>query len=262
VLLTGDGGDDVFLGYPLFYNCWRAQELARRMPSFTPAAWSLVRPFLGLGPRRARNFLDYSVGGLGAYNRVRFGYQYFEEHGLLGERLRGLRPAHRSIPASMESARNLLQEVFEYHCVTLFTGEFMPKVDGGSMYYGMEARAPFLDHSLWDLAASLPASVRFHGGALKAVLREIARRRLGPEVANRPKQGFQVPAEKWLACEWQSSLATLQGDTLLEQEGWIRKGALRAEIGQAVISAPNQLWYLVVLERWLLKQRSARHAIA
>ncbi len=262
VLLTGDGGDDVFLGYPFFYNCWRAQKLARRLPRFAPAAWSLVRPlFVGRGPRRARNFLDYTVGGLGAYNRVRFGYQYFEQRELLGDRLRGLRPAQRSIPASMASARQLLQEVFDYNCATHFTGEFMPKVDGGSMYYGMEARGPFLDHSLWDFAAALPASIRFHGGALKAVLREIAQRRLGPEVSHRPKQGFQVPAEKWLAREWQSSLETLQGDTLLEQEGWIRKGALRTEIRHAVVAAPNQLWYLVVLERWLQKQRSLKRAI-
>jgi asparagine synthase (glutamine-hydrolysing) len=259
VLLTGDGGDDVFLGYPFFYNCWLAQKLARRLPTFAPAGWSLVRPlFLGRVPRRARNFLDYTVGGLGAYNRVRFGFQYFEQHGLLGERLQGLRPAQRSIPASLASARDLLREVFEYNCATHFTGEFMPKVDGGSMYYGMEARAPFLDHSMWDLAASLPAAIRFHGGALKAVLREIARRRLGPEVADRPKQGFQVPAEKWLAGDWKSSLETLQGDTLLEQDGWIRKGSLRAAIGHAVVAAPNQLWYLVVLERWLRKQQSAR----
>jgi asparagine synthase (glutamine-hydrolysing) len=259
VLLTGDGGDDVFFGYPFFYNCWRAQELARRLPTLAPAAWSLVRPlFVGRVPRRARNFLDYTVGGLGAYNRVRFGFQYFEHRGLLGDRLRGLRLAQRSIPASMASARALLGDVFEYNCATHFTGEFMPKVDGASMYYGMEARAPFLDHTLWEFAASLPASIRFHGGALKAVLREIARRRLGPEVADRPKQGFQVPAERWLAREWQSSLETLQGDTLLEQEGWIRKGGLRAEVGHAITAAPNQLWYLVVLERWLQKQRSDR----
>ena len=126
------------------------------------------------------------------------------------------------------------------------------------MYYGMEARAPFLDHTLWEFAGSLPASIRLRAGALKAVLREIARRRLGPEVANRPKQGFQVPAEKWLAGEWRASLETLQGDTLLEQDGGIRKGSLRREIGHAVTAAPNQLWYLVVLERWLQKQHSSR----
>jgi asparagine synthase (glutamine-hydrolysing) len=258
VLLTGDGGDDVFLGYPFFYNCWRAQKLARRMPPFAPAAWSLIRPlFQGRGPQRARNFLDYTMGGLGPYSRVRFGFQYYQERGLVGERLRGLVPPQRSIPPSLGSARHLLQEVFEYHRRTHFTGEFMTKVDGGSMYYAMEARAPFLDHTLWEFAASLPASIRFHDGALKSVLREIARRRIGPEVAMRPKQGFRVPAEKWLAREWRSTLETLQGDTLLEQEGWIRKGSLRPEIDHAITAAPDQLWYLVVLERWLRKQQAA-----
>jgi asparagine synthase (glutamine-hydrolysing) len=75
VLLTGDGGDDIFLGYPSFRNVWRAERLARRLPVFAPAVWRVVRGALpDSGPaRRLKNFLNYATGGLGEYLRAHDG---------------------------------------------------------------------------------------------------------------------------------------------------------------------------------------------
>ncbi len=262
VLLTGDGGDDVFLGYPYFYNAWRAQRLARHLPSFAPLFWQAARPFVGAAPamRRAKNFVDYAVGGLGAYTRVRDGLPYFEQRALFGERLQSHQVSQRQIHPSFGSARCLLSDVFAYHRKTEFTGEYMPKVDGGTMYFALEARAPFLDHKMWDFAAALPAEIRFQGGQLKAVLREIVRRRVGSEVADRPKQGFTIPAEKWLLTHWRASFERLRSSTLVESEGWIRNGAIAPEVDRAVRAGavPKQLWYLLVLENWL--QHQARPA--
>lgn len=258
VLLTGDGGDDVFLGYPYFYNAWRAQRLARHLPAIAPVFWRAARPLAGLvAPlKRAKNFLDYTTGGLGAYTRVRDGLPYFDRHDLLGDRLRHLKLSQREMRASFASARSLLSEVFNYHRKTEFTSEFMPKVDGGTMHFALEARAPFLDHKMWEFAAALPAGIRFQGGQLKAVLREIVRRRIGPDVAARRKQGFTIPAEKWLLTHWRDSFERLRSDTLLESEGWIRKGAIAPEVDKALRAeaVPKQLWYLLVLENWLQHQ--------
>jgi asparagine synthase (glutamine-hydrolysing) len=258
VLLTGDGGDDVFLGYTFFYNVWRAQRIALRLPHWAPHAWRAIRPLAAFAAgRRAGNFGDYVVGGLGAYNRVRQGLPYFEERDMLGERLREIRLEQREIPASFPRARGLLNDVFAYHRKTHFLSEFMPKVDGGTMYWGLEARAPFLDHPLWEYAASLPPEVRFHGGSLKAVLREIVARRIGPTVAARGKQGFTIPVEKWLQTDGRDWLDVLRSGTHLESEGWIRHGSLASEIDRFGKAAahPLPLWYLLVLEKWLQKQR-------
>lgn len=258
VLLTGDGGDDVFLGYTFLYNVWRAQELARKLPPFAPAAWRVLRPLFQAGAplRRARNFADYAVGGLGAYNRVRDGLPYFKGNSLLGDRLRDLRLQQREIPDSFPSARRLLSDAFAYQRKNTFTSEFMPKVDGGAMYYAIEARGPLLDQKLWEFAAALPPGIRFHGGRLKAVLREIVRRRIGPQVAFRQKRGFTIPVERWLAKQWSASFATLQSGTILEQEGWVRRRSLEPHIRAALESenVPVQLWYLLVLEQWLQRK--------
>jgi len=257
VLLTGDGGDDVFFGYPFFWNAWLAQRLAQRLPAGSAAAWHAVRKACPRsGPaRRLRNFLDYATGGLGEHARAHDGLPYYERRSMLGERLAGRQLPERRMKSSAESGRRLLWDVFEYHRRMHFTSEFMPKVDGGTMYYAIEARAPFLDQKIWECAAAMTPEVRFHGGRLKAVLREIARRRVTPEVAARKKRGFTVPVEEWLAERWSGMLDRLRGNTLLESEGWVRRGALQGPLEAALSErrVPIQLWRLLVLEHWLAR---------
>ncbi len=114
VLLTGDGADDVFLGYPFFHNAWKAQRLARRLPSFSPELWKMASPFARQIPalKRASNFIDYAVGGIGAYGRVRLGLPYFLERGMVGTGLRGRTVAYRQTAASFDSARHLMRDVY------------------------------------------------------------------------------------------------------------------------------------------------------
>jgi asparagine synthase (glutamine-hydrolysing) len=263
VLLTGDGGDDVFLGYPFFQNAWYAQSTGRHLPGVAAGAWRLARRMVPpAGPvRRARNFLDYATGGLGAHIRAHNGLPYFERHAMLGDRLQGRHLPLRQIPPSAEAGRRLLSDVFDYHREIHFTSEFMPKIDGSTMYYALEARAPFLDQKIWEFAAALPPGVRFHGGTPKAVLREIVRRHMGPEIASRRKQGFTVPSERWLAERWSGMLDRLRGDTLLERQGWVRRGALDAPLREAFGRrwVPVQLWHLLVLEHWLERDASLRN---
>jgi asparagine synthase (glutamine-hydrolysing) len=101
--------------------------------------------------------------------------------------------------------------------------------------------------------------MRMHRWRLKALLREICRRRIGARIANRPKQGFTVPVESWLLNRWKSNVAALRGDTELVREGWIQRGALDSAADAALVQgrAPVQLWYLLVLENWLTARKGA-----
>lgn len=259
VLLTGDGGDDVFLGYPEHRHFWLAQGLARQLPAASSAGWSAVRDsFPRRGAlRRAASFLDYAAGGLGAVAAAHDGLPYYQRHGLLGERLAGASVARRELPWSAASARDLLAEFLAHDRGLRFVGEYMTKVDGATMHYGVEARSPFLDQDLWEFAAALPFGLRLRRGKLKAVLRELARRRIGSRVASGRKRGFGVPIQRWLVGRWRAQFEETLRDSLLAREGWLNAEGCLAELARAAREgwAPKQLWYVYVLESWLRRER-------
>ena len=291
VLLTGDGGDDVFLGYSEHLHLRFAEALARSSPRGAAELWRRLRgrsprdrsdnlqnvddsdqlrysdplKLVGHGPfRRLASFLDYAAGGLGAVTNAHDGLPAYQRHGVLGERLRSFTVDQRRIGWSPDSGRQVLSDYVDYDRQTRFVSEFLTKVDGATMHFGLEARSPFLDRDLWEFAAALPFSTRLRHGRLKAVLRELARRKLGERVASGRKRGFTIPVERWLTGRWHAEVEATFRDSLLESEGWIRSGpALKwLEKSRQTGRAPKQLWYLFVLEAWLRNERETAGANA
>ena len=259
VLLTGDGGDDLYLGYPEHRHLWMAERFARALPGPAASAWRAWQesfPRAGL-LRRAASFMNYATGGLGAVACAHDGLPVYRRLGILGERLSGADVIQRGIEWSLKSGRQVLSEFLEYDRRTRFVGEYMTKVDGATMHHGLEARSPFLDQELWEFASRLPFDMRLRGGRLKALLREVARRRVGERVASGPKRGFGIPVGRWIVGRWRSSFEETLRESLLHSEGWIRKEAALSMLERAVEKgeAPNQLWYLFVLETWLRRER-------
>jgi asparagine synthase (glutamine-hydrolysing) len=259
VLITGDGGDDVFLGYPEHRHLWFAERLARSSPRMAVDLWQRSREkFPRYGRlRRLASFLDYASGGLGAVTDAHDGLPAYHQQGVLGERLTDYTVDQRRIGWSHDSARHVLSNYLDYDRHTRLVSEFLTKVDGATMHYGLEARSPFLDQELWEFASSLPFQLRLHRGRLKAVLRELARRKIGERVASGRKRGFTIPVERWIVGRWREEVVAAFRDSLLEREGWIRPGsALRwLEKSTPTGRAPKQLWYLFVLESWLRNER-------
>lgn len=260
VLLTGDGGDDVFLGYPEHLHFLRAQRLARAMPAAVAGFLSSTADLLpqtGL-LKRASSFLQYATGGLGAVTARHDGLQNYQKDGLLGERLSQVQIRQRSIPRSQLSAKHLMEEFLEYDRKGRFVAEYMTKVDGATMRYALEARSPFLDQDLWEFAEALPFEMRLKNNRSKALLREIARRKLGGRVASGPKRGFGIPVQRWLAGRWKPLVEETFRNSILAGEDWI---SLPSTLNQLEIEAKNgwvsnQIWYLFVLENWLSHERA------
>ncbi|MFN2532279.1 MAG: asparagine synthase (glutamine-hydrolyzing) [Pyrinomonadaceae bacterium] len=259
VLLTGDGGDDVFLGYPEHKILFAAEKLARCLPaSMSPIWWRLQQAFPTPSPlRRIRSFLNYATGGLGAVANAHDGLPLYKQFGILGERIRDGEIAHRRIPWSTASAREVLSEFLKHDRLGRFVSEYMTKVDGATMHYSLEARSPFLDQELWEFASALPISLRLQGNSLKAILREIARRNIGEAVARGKKRGFGVPVQRWIADHWYEKVRAVFESAVLVQQGWIEKAATLNLLHRTAQSGsvPNQIWYLYVLELWLRRHQ-------
>jgi asparagine synthase (glutamine-hydrolysing) len=265
VLLTGDGGDDVFLGYPEHLHFWRAQQLANSIPSLAARSWYAVRPLFKVIPRSRRpvHFLDYATGGMGAVMNARDGLPFYELNAMLGERLAGIKLPDRQLPWTLQSARRVLTEFLDFEHRRRFVGEYMTKVDGGAMYYALEARSPFLDQEIWNFAATLPYETRLRGGRLKAILRELARRRLGERVSRGAKRGFSIPVQRWLIGKWKTAAEESFRESSLAKEGWICADSVVKQFQQACERgfATNHLWYCYVLESWFREQYRAAEVV-
>jgi asparagine synthase (glutamine-hydrolysing) len=259
VLLTGDGGDDVFLGYPRHKHLWLAQKYARVLPRPLAGVWHKLGPHCCRMPilQRPAHFLNYATGGLGAFLAAADGLPYFRRNGLLGGRLQQLTDSRAAHPWSIDSAKQALKEFIPHHLNNKFVAEYMTKVDGGTMYHALEARSPFLDQDLWEFAHALPFSLRLHRGRLKAILRELSRREIGPRVGSGPKRGFSVPVERWLAGPLRSKFQEYLGSSILHDEGWIRSDGVLRLLDAAVDTGrtSTQLWYIFVLESWMRKSK-------
>ena len=259
VLLTGDGGDDLFLGYPEHRNFWLAQKLADQLPMAATRFWHAygrLIPRVGT-VRRAAAFLDYATLGIDAVIDNHSTLSPYKRAGLLGERLLGCQKSEAPAGWSPQCGKNILEDFFTYHLHTRFVGEFMTKVDGATMYHSLEARSPFLDHTLWEFASSLPFEVRLHGGSLKAILRKMVSRRISKQVATRRKSYFGIPVQRWLVNRWRPRVEAVFRDSLLERDGWINSAATLDLIDSSSRKAwaPVQLWYIFVLESWMRYQQ-------
>ena len=261
VLLTGDGGDDVFLGYPEHRHLLWAQKVAHTMPGFVARGWLSNREKLPqvASLNRLRSFLNYSTGGLGAVACAHDGLPSYWQHGMLGERLSGISVSHRDIEWSHESGHKVLTEFLEYDRAGRFVGEYLTKVDGATMFHALEARSPFLDQDLWEFAASLSYELRLHDGQSKALLRALARQKLGKRLAAGRKRGFTIPVQRWLVGRWRNALTESLQTSVLAREGWINARAVldRLTLAAEQGSAPNQLWYIFVLESWLRHEQNS-----
>ena len=259
VLLTGDGGDDVFLGYPEHLHFKLAETVARALPGATNGLWRHIRASFPRvsGLRRAATLMDVATGGLGGVTTIHDGLPMYQQSGILAARLLDVNVDQRMIAWSSSSARNLLSEFLRYDRRMRFVGEYLTKVDGATMHHSLEARSPFLDHKLWEFAASLPFQLRLHKGNSKAVLRELARRRIGDEVASGRKRGFGIPVHRWMIGRWLERVKQTFRESILDREGWINASAVFSELEKARRRgvAPKQLWYLFVLEEWLRRER-------
>jgi asparagine synthase (glutamine-hydrolysing) len=133
-------------------------------------------------------------------------------------------------------------------------GALLTKVDRLTMAHGLEARSPFLDHQVMELAACLPASWKVRRRQTKRILREAFADLLPPDVVDRAKAGFAVPLGPW----FRGSLRGLAGDFLLDSNArlWnlMQPQAVAALLHDHWTEGADhgkRLWTLIVLEAWL-----------
>ena len=258
VVLSGDGGDELFGGYDRYLPHPRVAQFDRLAVPGARAAAGAVWPLLPHGAR-GKNFLRHvSRSDDGRYlDSVAF-FQQDEKAALYSpdvrRRLNGWN-AERAFATRFSRFSSLPQHsrMMRLDFETYLPEDVLTKVDRMSMANSLEARVPLLDHPLVEFACSLPPDLRIRGGTTKYLLKRVLEGRVPAEVLTRAKQGFAVPLESWFS----GSIPGFFRDELADTSHLAGAGISRPEIGRLFDRFEttrrrdycDRLWALVVLNR-------------
>lgn len=258
--LSGDGGDELFVGYGRYETC-RKMEWSQRLPApagraagriadIMPASIANVRPFRG-ARRRLRAL------GASAAQRYEPNIMYYwdaDKAAAAGPRLAPFleEPTTARLQPYFDRRRGLVAGAAFADLHTYLPDDILTKVDIATMAVSLEARAPFLDPDLVNFAARIPARRHLEGG-LKGLLRHALRPVLPDVILDREKKGFGLPLDRWLRGPLREACHDLIASDRFAARGLVAPGHVEwliDEHDRGVQMHQNRIWALMMLEVW------------
>jgi asparagine synthase (glutamine-hydrolysing) len=267
VVLTGDGGDEVFAGFDRYFGLGRVRwyamlpEWARRLllgPAMRSLPDSAGYKTLVQKARWLHDLSFHTAGRRYAEATVFFRFGEGTKKGLYSDalktRLAG-RDATDCIVSAFEGAvaDDDLDRMLFADCVTRLPEHSLMLTDRMTMAHGLEARSPFLDRPLAEFVAALPASLKLRGRRLKYLMRRVAEELLPRSILHRPKQGFMFPLGYWMKGPLVPVLRRLLDDSRLVDSGLFNREAIVRLFEEHLSSVADhhaRLWMVLNLEIW------------
>jgi asparagine synthase (glutamine-hydrolysing) len=255
VVLSGDGGDELFAGYDKYI----VEQRERNGPRLPAAARRVLRTISRQMPEgmRGKNYLHHR--SLAGFERYLDASTLFRRDDFVklfqpdvADSIAAFEP-WRARAAGMGSGNrhwlSVLQETDIHNYLPL---DILTKVDRMSMAHSIETRVPLLDHKLVEFAATIPPEMQLRGGITKHVFKRAMRGILPDQVIDRPKRGFAVPLNYW----FRGKLSSYVRDLLLG-ERTRRRGFYNTRYIESLVARHEQgrnldlqLWTLMSFELW------------
>lgn len=273
VSLSGDGGDELFAGYPryaLASDLWgylrhaplRLRHLAAgALQSSSARNWDRLIAVLAPGRLRAVNGQRVhrlarimSATDLGQMY-VRLVSQWQPEDGLVLDR-----GTASPTVVHWPSTGTPLQQLRHWDAVQYLPDDLLVKVDRAAMSTSLESRAPLLDHRVAEMAFAMPDRMLFRDGRGKWILRRVLDRYVPRELIQRPKAGFGVPLAQWLRGQlrdWASDLLDprrIRRDALLDAG---RVATMWSQHESGAYDRSAHLWNILMFQAWLASTKEA-----
>jgi len=266
VVLSGDGGDEMFCGYPTFQADRPARGLRRLLP---PAVQRATRKVVEQLPRSPHYgsvdfLLKQFARGLPYEPDVRTqlllgGLTPAEQAGLLSQgvqrSLDGFDPyAELTRTIDETSLRDPLERMIYQHCRFYLADQTLVATDRSTMAAGLEVRAPFLDPALVELACRIPTRFKLRAGVVtKYLLKRTIADLLPSTIVNRRKQGLGVPIAAWLHGPLRNVLWQRLAPARIARRGLFEPGAIAQLVGEHLSGQANHrriLWNLLMFDAW------------
>lgn len=254
VVLTGDGGDEIFAGYGMYDKLYTAQKLERMA--------ALIRPFTNYNI--LTDHLPYKVSSIIRNKDPRYKTQLGREqyHKIISNML-SRKPENYSYDESSVNFKDWVVRRMLLDSITYLPDNNLCKVDRSTMHYSLEARNPLLDTDLIEFAFTIPQKFKYNNGKKKYILKELAYRYIPKELLDGEKKGFAAPINSWLRGPLKNELLKLTDETFLRKQDifdpdytieFINQYLLNGDKGAFTGNNPsNIIWPFFVFQKWYQK---------
>lgn len=262
VALTGDGADELFMGYTHHEGLARMwhQRAWGALPLGSLAA--LLRPWPSHALRRQSARMAYAAQAWRQPSAAHLCQLWADRYRLDHTPLRLDPTEHSGLDDSLlaEMARaggGALRPLGLHDLLNFLPNDILTKVDRASMAVSLETRAPFLDHRIVEFSLRLPESFLLNAGVGKLVLRQVLNRYVPRSLTDRPKQGFVIPLSSWMRGQlrpWcESRLDILR--TMPERFDLPRIDRMWSTLLKGDEWLTHRIWALVMLAEFLARER-------
>ena len=249
VALTGDAGDESFLGYERYERIERRVALMK-IPLILR---QFIAKMLDLSPDYRHRTIAKGV----VYPTVETLYEaqagMVDSTHLLDIHLADS-PEHRQF---LYSNKNLMERVSDYDLKTYLNDDINTKVDNATMAFSLEARAPLMDYRIVEFARSLPTDFKYQNGVTKRILKDILYEYVPKPIFDRPKAGFAMPLKHWFRGELKNYVLDKLTTKNLSEIPNLNVTEAQNRINRHIKGVSNQetlIWYLLVLVNWMEAQ--------
>jgi asparagine synthase (glutamine-hydrolysing) len=254
VVLSGDGGDEIFGGYDRYLVEQREQQ-RDKWPRAVRSSLAAVGRAMPEG-MKGRNFLRHlGYEGPRRYLDSMSTFGPLEQQRLLDPAVLGRVTAadpYQAALAHLRASGHWLSGVQHWDVQAYLPLDILPKVDRMTMAHSIEARPVLLDHKLVEFAARVPPDLRLKNGTTKYLFKRAMRGVLPDAVIDRPKRGFGIPLGSWFRGDWASFVRDLLLSDRCHDRGLFRRGYLERliQLNDGGRDMSKQLWTLVSIELW------------
>jgi asparagine synthase (glutamine-hydrolysing) len=272
VALSGDAGDETFGGYRRYVWAHVADLLGRLPAVPRDLITALLARVPGGTARWVREYAAHLPAGEAArYLRFICHFSHAEKSALYTPALRERFAADATAARFAErlaasDAADTVTRLCELDVETYLPDDILTKVDIASMTWSLEARAPFCDHHVVELGASLPGSWKLHrsGGRWigKWILKQAFADLVPEPILNRKKRGFALPTRRWLAGRLHGAARDLLLSPTARQRGLFDAATVEGLLDRHRGGEDHgeRLWNLMVLETWFRELVDGRAA--
>ncbi|MDD2927833.1 MAG: asparagine synthase (glutamine-hydrolyzing) [Candidatus Omnitrophica bacterium] len=264
-VLSGDGGDEIFAGYPTY----QAHKIIKYY-NWIPSALSdnLAARFINGLPVSLRNFsFDFKLKKLISYASLPLEFRHLSWMGSFGYRERqdlylpGLAgylnqdTCHGMLSSYLEEfkGQDNLDKLQYLDIKTYLQDDILVKADRASMINALEVRLPYLDRQLAEFMFSLPGNLRLRRFKTKYIFKQVAKKFLPSDIVNRSKKGFGVPVGLWIKRGLKEMILEVLAEERIKKDGFFNYKYINKILNQHLDDKADnrkKIWTIFMFQLW------------